>query len=86
MTIEEYLKQVIDVREYKRAQAVKLSEEGLSRAAIASALSVSPAAQNAFTRTRDALVHLEKKTPKKGPQMPLQEAKGFPSLTAAVVL
>ncbi len=43
MTIEEYLKQVIDVREYKRAQAVKLSEAGLSRAAIAAALSVSEA-------------------------------------------
>jgi putative transposase len=43
MSIEEYLKKVIDIREYKRAQAVKLSEEGLSRAAIAAALSVSEA-------------------------------------------
>jgi putative transposase len=41
MNIEEYLHQVIDIREYKRGQAVKLSEAGLSRGAIAKALSVS---------------------------------------------
>jgi hypothetical protein len=44
------------------------------------------AAQSAFTPTRAALVYLEKKTPKKGPEMPLQEAKCDPSLTAAVVV
>jgi putative transposase len=41
MNIEEYLQQVIDIREYKRGQAVKLSEAGLSRGEIAKALSVS---------------------------------------------
>ncbi len=44
------------------------------------------AAQSAFAPTRDALVYLEKKTPKKGPEMPLPETKRDPSLTAAVVL
>ena len=43
MNIEEYLEQVSDLREYKRAQAVKLSEAGLSRGEIAQALSVSEA-------------------------------------------
>jgi transposase len=43
MNIEEYLEQVTDLREYKRAQAVKLSEAGYSRQAIAQALSVSEA-------------------------------------------
>jgi putative transposase len=43
MNIEEYLEQVSDIREYKRAQAVKLSEAGLSRGEIAKALSVSEA-------------------------------------------
>jgi hypothetical protein len=44
------------------------------------------AAPSAFTSTRDALVYLVKKTPKKGPKMPLLEAECHPSLTAAVVL
>ncbi len=35
------MQQVSDLREYKRGQAVKLSEEGLSRGEIARALSVS---------------------------------------------
>jgi len=43
MNIEQYLEQVSDVREYKRAQAVKLSQAGYSRRAIAQALSVSEA-------------------------------------------
>jgi putative transposase len=43
MNIEEYLEQVSDIREYKRGQAVKLSEAGLSRREIAQALSVSEA-------------------------------------------
>jgi transposase len=43
MNIEEYLEQVTDLREYKRAQAVKLSQAGLSRGEIAQALSVSEA-------------------------------------------
>jgi hypothetical protein len=43
MSIEEYPKKTINIREYKRAQAIKLSEEDLSRAAIAAALSVSEA-------------------------------------------
>ncbi len=41
MNIEEFLRQVTDVREYKRGQAVKLSQAGLSRGEIAKALSVS---------------------------------------------
>lgn len=41
MNIEEFLQQVSDLREYKRGQAVKLSEAGLSRGEIARALSVS---------------------------------------------
>ena len=43
MNIEEYLAQVTDLREYKRVQAIKLSEAGLSRGEIAKALSVSEA-------------------------------------------
>jgi len=43
MKIEEYLHQVSDLREYRRGQAVKLSEAGLSRREIAQALSVSEA-------------------------------------------
>jgi len=41
MNIEDFLEQVSDLREYKRGQAVKLSEAGLSRGEIAKALSVS---------------------------------------------
>jgi len=41
MNIDKFLHQVSDLREYKRGQAVKLSEGGLSRGEIAKALSVS---------------------------------------------
>jgi putative transposase len=41
MSLEEFLKQVKDVREYKRAQAVKLDLEGYARKLTAQVLSVS---------------------------------------------